>query len=257
MFPGETQALPNPSGKKVDWEMAKGCLAELEREAPSILSQGVLIGGIACWFYRHLLSIAHDPDFKVPDLSTKQEQLWLSKDIDFTNFFAEDARQLLAKHIVPDIQGRLHLKIAGIPIGFAQVGVTFDPESAWAQSWIGTFTQDGKAIQCRVLDPISLYREKTALSQRRGYESDRLHCQLVAEYLRYETCQQAKLLMTAKSLEIKTAPLKFLLTIRDRAIETCQDERVRRRIRGLIADATWLSPSERLLLEEVSESAPL
>jgi hypothetical protein len=233
--------------------LAKGCLAELSREAPSILSQGVIIGGIACWFYRHLLSKAQDPDFKVPVLTAEQEQHWLSKDIDFTNFFAQDARDLLKEHVVQDAQGRVYLKLAGIPIGFAQVGVTFDPESAWAESWVGTFTWGEKTVQCRVLDPIALYREKLALSQRRGYESDHLHCALVAEYLRFETCQQAMFLCAAKSIEERTGPLKFLLAIRGRALEICRDQRVHRRIHELVSGATTLVPLEQRILREICE----
>jgi len=246
---------PQLPEKKVNWELAKGCLAELSREAPSILSQGVIIGGIACWFYRHLLSKAHDADFKVPVLSAAQEQLWLSKDIDFTNFFAQDARDLLKKYIVQDSQGRLQVKLANIPIGFAQVGVTFDPESAWTESWIGTFKWEEKTVQCRILDPISLYREKQALSQRRGYESDGLHCALVAEYLRYETCLQVKILAASKSLEERTKPLKFLFAIRDRAPEVCHNEKVHRRIHETISEAASITPAEATLLSELGGDA--
>jgi hypothetical protein len=253
MPPTQSQTLSNPPEKRVNWELAKSCLVELSREAPSILSQGVIIGGIACWFYRHLLSKTQDPDFRVPVLSAEQEQLWLSKDIDFTNFFAQDARELLKEHVVQDAQGRVYLKIADIPIGFAQVGVTFDPESAWVQSWVGTFTWSEKFVQCRVLDPITLYREKLALSQRRGYESDRLHCALVAEYLRFETCRQVLSLVAAKSLEERTTALRFLLCIRDRASEICRDERLSRRIHELILGTTTLTPSEHKLLGEISE----
>jgi len=41
-------------GKKIDWDAAKNCLAQIHRLAPDILRQGVLIGGIACWFYKNL-----------------------------------------------------------------------------------------------------------------------------------------------------------------------------------------------------------
>src|SRR3954463_12332854 len=162
--------------KKVDWEIAKLCFAEIHREAPTILQQAVVIGGIACWFYRNLLSKADDPNFKVPSFSASDESFWLSKDIDFTNYFAEDARQLLHKHVVADQSGRRSLQIAGVPIGFAQVGLTFDPESAWAESWITTFDVAGAVVQCRILNPIALYREKLALAERRASNSDRIHC---------------------------------------------------------------------------------
>jgi hypothetical protein len=248
-----TAPLSGPPQKKIDWEGAKSCLAELDREAPELLHQGVIIGGIACWFYRHQLARARDIDFKISELTPAQESLWLSKDIDFTNFFVQDARELLSRHIVTDAQGRLQIKVAGIPIGFAQVGVTFDPESAWLSSWIGTFTRDETIVQCRILDPITLYREKLALSQKRGLESDRLHCDLLSEYLRFEACCQARTLATAKRLEEKAAPLKFLFAVLDRAPEICQDGRLHRRILEQSAWASALSPAEQKLLRKISE----
>ena len=112
----------DPVEKKVDWEVAKTCLAELQREAPGILQQAVIIGGIACWFYRNLLAKANDPDFEPSRFTPAEENFWLSKDIDFTNYFAEDARNLLHRYVVADNSGRRSLQVAGVPIGFAQVG---------------------------------------------------------------------------------------------------------------------------------------
>ena len=177
----------------------------------------------------------------------------MSKDIDFTNFFAEDARNLLKNHIVSDSQGRLHLVLAGVPIGFAQIGVTFDPETAWVDSWIASFSQNDTVVQCRILDPITLYREKLALTQKRGLESDHLHCSLVAEYLRYELCRQVQALIDVQTLGEKSVPLKFLFAIRDRAPEVCQDERVRKRIVDCIP--ANIAPAEEKLIREISDLA--
>jgi hypothetical protein len=243
--------LEAPTEKRVDWKVAKRCLAALQREAPYLLNQAVVIGGIACWFYRHQLSRARDPDFGVPDLTPAEEQLWLSKDIDFTNFFGADARELLKDHVLPDTQGRPRLVLAGVPIGFAQVGLTFDPETAWAESWIATFTADGLPVECRILHPISLYREKLALSQRRELPADGLHCSLMAEFLRYETAQQAEALSAAATLVGKAAPLQFLLAMRDRARETCYDQRVRVRLQRINSESSALAPSERKLVEDL------
>lgn len=245
-------SIPDPDEKKIDWEKAKSCLAELHRKAPSILHQGIIIGGIACWFYRHLLTKAEDGDFRLPDLSPEQERLWLSKDIDFTNFFAQDARDLLKQHVVADAHGRLQVKLAGVPIGFAQVGVTFDPESAWTESWIGTFKWDDLIVQCRILDPVTLYREKQALSQKRGFESDRLHYALLAEFLRYEVCRQANTLAVTYALDVKTTALQFLLAVQDRAVEVCRDSRVSQRIKESILRAASLTPAEQRLLDLLS-----
>jgi hypothetical protein len=244
-----------PAEKKVDWQLAKKCLAVLQTEARPIVEQGVIIGGIACWFYRHLLTKAADPDFKVPNFSPAQEALWLSKDVDFTNFFAEDARQLLPERLNRDVSGRVHLEISGIPIGFAQVGITFDPESAWADSWIASFTDEGRTIQCRVLDPISLYIEKLALTQRRGSPSDQMHCSVVAEFLRYETCTQAATLIAAQNLEARTTPLRFILSLKNRAPEVARDHRLAARIHRLLETAPQIAPSEMLLLRGLSATA--
>jgi hypothetical protein len=250
MFMGNDSSKSAP--KRVDWNAAKLCLAELQREAPTLLQQAVVIGGIACWFYRNLLSCAKDPDFGVPNFSTGEENLWLSKDIDFTNYFAEDARNILRRHLVADESGRLSLRIAGVPIGFAQVGLTFDPETAWSESWITTFEVDRARVQCRILNPVALYREKLALAQRRASGSDKIHGSLVAEFLRYEVCRRAGLLDTAKSLEERSYSVKFLISVRDRALEICKDKRVITRLNGIIAGSKSITPSEQKLLAELS-----
>ncbi len=246
---------PDGDEKRVNWDTAKTCLAQLHHLAPNILRQGVLIGGIACWFYRNLLSKAKDPDFGVPILTAAQERLWLSKDIDFTNFFAQDAREMLPEHLAKDEHGHLRLLVGGIPIGFAQVGVTFDPDSAWVESWIGTFTWDGNEVQFRILDPVSLYLEKQALSQKRGAPADSLHLAVMAEFLRYETLRQIETLVSAKVLEDRALPVKFLFAIRDRAPEICRDGRMQRRLFQQTSTAALLPPSERKLVADITESA--
>lgn len=246
---------PSPSGpaKRVNWNAAKLCLAEIQREAPILLQQAVVIGGVACWFYRSLLADVNDSDFTVPNFSEIQESHWLSKDLDFTNFFAEDARQLLKQHVVSDNQQRKFVEVAGVPIGFAQVGLTFDPDSAWTESWIANFDVDGTPVECRVLDPISLYREKLSLSQRRRSESDQMHCALVAEFLRYHICKLAETLGSANNVAERTLPVKFLLSIRDRASEVCRDPRVTKRLNHILSSSATLAPSERKLLAELAQ----
>jgi hypothetical protein len=240
----------NPPQKKVDWETAKKCLAELQRLAPDILRQSVLIGGIACWFYRTQLEAADDPDFRVPLLSAAEENVWLSKDIDFTNFFIDDARQLLSQHLRKDAAGRVFIEIAGVPVGFAQVGVTFDPEVAWVDAWIGSFESEGLQIEFRVLDPVSLYREKQALSQKRRSESDLLHLAVVTEFLRWETLREIAALEVAQRFEERTFPVKFLTEMRDRAPELFRDSRMQARL-GKLAAAPLFPPGERKLIKEL------
>jgi hypothetical protein len=241
--------------KRVNWDIAKGCLAQIHLVAPEFLRQAVLIGGIACWFYRNLLTKANDPDFRVPSLTETEERVWLSKDIDFTNFFAQDARDLLPGHLVKDEHGRTQIRIESVPIGFAQVGVTFDPEEVWLEAWIGNFALTGTEVHVRVIDPISLYREKLALSQKRGSQSDALHLALLGEFLRFETVRQIEMLGRVQTFEDQTLPIKFLRAIRDGASEICKDYRVERRIRGAGSGMPIISPSERNLVSEMIKLA--
>ena len=106
--------------RTVDWEQIKRCFVELHRTAKPFLGRALLIGGAACWFYRNQLQQANDPDFKVPKLSPETESKWLSRDIDFTGIFSQDATELLPKQIVVDAENRKHVEVAGVRIGFAQ-----------------------------------------------------------------------------------------------------------------------------------------
>jgi hypothetical protein len=245
---------PKPPPKKVDWGIAKRCLAELHRLAPMILQQGILIGGGACWFYRNRLKRANDSCFPMPLLTQEEEAIWLSKDIDFTNFFIEDARQLLADHLRSDDHGRRFIEVAEVPIGFAQVGVTFDPEAAWLDAWIGSFESDGIEIQFRVLDPVSLYREKQALAQKRRSQADGLHLGLLGEFLRFQALHEITELERAAALEERTFPVKFLTDIKDRAPEILKDPRMVKALQNHTSPASLL-PLERKLISSLLEIA--
>jgi hypothetical protein len=94
-------------------------------------------------------------------------------------------------------------------------------------------------------------REKLALVQRRASNSDQLHCSTVAEFLRYEICKRAALLVRRNGLQEKTLSLKFLMSVRDRALEVCNDERVVDHLRKVIAQTDSLTPAERKLLTDL------
>ena len=220
----------------VDWERVKRCLAALHRQAHPFLSRALLIGGAACWFYHNALRHAADPDFKAPALAPDLEAKWLSKDLDFTGIFSGDAMELMPQLVVREPGGRAHLAVEGVRLGFAQVGLTIDPEEARLCCRVGRFTAaDGATVEFFVADPVTLYREKLALTQRRNSPADPLHLALLAEYLRYETCLYAERLCVATTLaEAKTA-LNFLELVRNRAMEVLNDERVKRRIQAALA----------------------
>ena len=222
-----------PIESKVDWNGVKACLGTLFAKSPEFLSRSVVIGGGACWFYRTQLRRANDPDFREPTLTEAQERLWLSKDIDFTGIFRGDAAEMLAPFVTRDQRKNSYLEVNGIRLGFAQVGVTFDPEEIFRRARIGEFEMDGAKAQFLVIDPVSLYREKQALAEKRNRPNDHLHLQVVREEVALEFvngCAAYVAQANQSTLADKRRQLGFLLDVKNRAMELLADPRVRRRI---------------------------
>lgn len=182
----------------VDWEKIKRCLAEIDSKSPDFLRNTLLIGGAACWFYRRTLAKAEDPDFKVPVLAPEMEKLWLSRDIDFTGIFSEDALTKLPHNVVEE-NGRKFVVVEGVRLGFAQTGVVFDPEEALTNARTATISSGTKHIEFFVIDPVTLYLEKQKLYQTRNNPNDFLHLSLVGEYVKYELVRGAEQILTPRN----------------------------------------------------------
>lgn len=222
-----------PTDRTVDWEHIKRCLLVLHREARPFLGRALLIGGAACWFYRRQLQRAGDADFALPPLAPVTEAQWLSKDIDFTGVFSGDALALLPQHVVKDAAGRPHIEVAGVRLGFAQAGVTLDPEAALVSATIGEFTLDGERVQFLVADAVSLYREKQALQERRNAPQDFLHFGLLREYLVWRVVTEAERLIAgagAASVTEQRAGTELLAAVGAKAPEVLRDPRIARRV---------------------------
>ncbi len=89
---------------------------------------------------------------------------------------------MMPRQVVTDSSGNSYLQIAGVRMGFAQVGVTFNPEEVLSKARLGSFNVAGGKVQFLVIDPISLYREKQALSQKRNSPNDRAHFLVLKEF---------------------------------------------------------------------------
>ena len=112
---------------------------------------------------------------------------------------------------------------------------SIDPEEARQFCRVARFDDDqGEFVEFFVVDPVTLYWEKLALTQRRGSVSDHLHLDLIREYVRYEIALSAETLCNSKSLSDSKAALNFLERARSRAGELFQDARVRRRIEAAL-----------------------
>ena len=68
-----------------------------------------------------------------------------------------------------DEQGCQQLVLEGVPIGFAQVGLTFDPESAFIDAWMGRFQHGADLIEFRVLDPTTIGAKLILISMSQNY----------------------------------------------------------------------------------------
>jgi hypothetical protein len=221
-----------PIDERVDWNAVKRCLAILHRESPTFLSQSLLIGGAACWFYRVQLENSRDTDFHLaPELS--RSDLWLSKDIDFTAIFRVDAYDLLSALVTKEPSGNRILKVGGIRIGFAQGGVTFDPQEAFQRARVGEFIENGANVQFLVIDPVTLYREKQALSQKRNQPNDHAHFAALKEFLCYDFLNACAQFLKPRNLEQQTNDLGFIIDVRKRTPEILQDSRVLARLNSL------------------------
>ena len=73
---------------------------------------------------------------------------------------------MLPALIQTDSDGNRMLKVNGVRIGFAQVGVTFDPEEAFTRARVGQFLDGPDLVEFLVIDPVTLYREKQAAAER-------------------------------------------------------------------------------------------
>lgn len=225
--------------RKVDWERVKHCLAEIDKASRDFLRQALLIGGAACWFYRHQLKKAGDPDFKVAQLTPEKESLWLSRDLDFTGIFSQDAL-LLLPHLVAEHEGRKYIEVAGVRVGFAQVGLTIDPEEAIKNARVAAITVEGKIVEFLVADPLTLYFEKCKLCEQRGNPNDHLHKELLFDYLAYELAAGAEKLLTDARLSAGDAKaiLQLWISVKNKTPEILQDLRLRKRLEPLLAGKT-------------------
>ena len=172
----------------ISWSNVEGVLDTLNDKNPALFSRSLLIGGWAALLYHRLLGHKGDPEFPAP-IPDSTERL-LSKDIDFTHVLGEEFFDAYPDFIVRPPTGSPYLEVKGVRIGFAQVGVTFDPEEAFEKSRIFKTPAE---TNFAVLDPVRLYREKQALIQKGpGKPNDPFHQQIAVTYARFEMAEAIK-----------------------------------------------------------------
>jgi len=201
-------ALP----KVYNWLAIRADLKRLSERFPGEFETWQLIGGAACWFYRAYLERTNDPDFRVPKYTAVEEQIWLSKDIDFMGMMPEEAAAFFGSPCKPETHT---ITYEGMEIDFLEEGLRLTPQEVSASAReIRTSEFVFYAIEAALL-----YDEKFMLLKLKDRPQDRLHCELLAEFLKFEFCHEVenppalnsrKWLGRAKV--VKTANLDFFQT---------------------------------------------
>ncbi len=198
-------ALP----KLYDWERIRVALRQLDEAHPALLPSVVLIGGGAAWFYRESLRQWQDPGFPVPVCAPEEEQMWLSKDVDFMGLSVAEASELLQTSW-DETTHTFHY--AGLEVDFLEGGLVLFPDEALRSARLAQLPE----LRFNVVEAALLYAEKGALLARKARPQDRLHHELLAEFLKCEFCRQAEnpsalrpTRWVARAKDVKTADTGF------------------------------------------------
>lgn len=167
--------------KIYDWEKVRAALKLLAARFPDFFPNWVLIGGGACWFYRESLRQAHDVDFPIPPSTPADEQVWLSKDVDFMGLTVEEAEGLFEAPFNPETHT---ISFQGLEVDFLEEGLRLTMGVAEANA--REVRMDDLVFA--VLAPETLFAEKSALLASKARPQDHLHHAVLVQFLKHELC---------------------------------------------------------------------
>jgi hypothetical protein len=198
--------------KIYDWEKVRAALKLLAARFPDFFPNWVLIGGGACWFYRESLRLARNQDFPAPACTPAEEQVWLSKDVDFMGLTVEEAEGLFQSPFKDETHT---ISFEGLEVDFLEEGLRLTLRDALAHAR-EVRTDD---FVFYVIAPETLFAEKSALIANKNRPQDRLHHAVLAQFLKQEFCADLENPATldvedwiARAREVKTADLNFFTT---------------------------------------------
>jgi len=198
-----------PLPKIYDWERVRDALKLLAARFPDDFQNWVLIGGGACWFYRESLEQAHDQDFPAPACTAAEEEIWLSKDVDFMGLTVAEAEDLFQSPFKAETHT---ITFEGLEVDFLEEGLKLTLRDA-LNNVREVRTDDFVFF---VLAPEILFAEKCALLANKERPQDRLHQALLVQFLKYEFCvdlEKPDALdgndWVLRAREVKTTDLEF------------------------------------------------
>ena len=208
-----------------DWNRIRAALRQLDDAFPGLLENIVLIGGGACWFYREALRQWNDSVFRVPQWTREEESIWLSKDVDFMGLDEAEATELLQTPFDPETH-TFHFR--GLELDFLEEGLRLTRQNAVLNRRAARLPE----VTFYVVEATLLYAEKCALLRSKARPQDRLHCQLLTEFLKCEFCRELEDVATlnpsrwvARARAVKASTLDFF----------SGDERISKRLRDGVA----------------------
>lgn len=167
--------------KVYDWEKVRAALKLLAVRFPDFFPHWVLIGGGACWFYRESLKQARDVDFPVPPSTPAEEQVWLSKDVDFMGLTVAEAEGLFAAPFKAETHT---ISFEGLEVDFLEEGLRLTLGEAMT---LAREVRTGDLV-FSVLAPETLFAEKSALLANKPRPQDPLHHAVLVQFLKHELC---------------------------------------------------------------------
>ena len=174
-------ALP----KFYDWERIRIALRQLDESFPGLLQNVVLIGGGAAWFYHENLRLWNDSDFPIRYENPIEEEIWLSKVVDFMGLSVAEATEIL-KTPWDDATHTFHY--AGLEVDFLEEGLIMFPRDAMRSTRIVELPD----VTFNIVEAALLYAEKCVLLKNKARPQDKVHHALLAQFLRCEFCRQAE-----------------------------------------------------------------
>ena len=198
-----------PLPKLYDWEKVRAALKLLAARFPDFFPDWVLIGGGACWFYRESLKLARDQDFPAPACTPAEEQVWLSKGLDFMGLTVEEAEGLFQSPFKAETHT---ISFEGLEVDFLEEGLRLTLRDA-LNHVREVQTED---FVFYVIAPGILFAEKSALLANKARPQDHLHHAVLVQFLKREFCADLEKPdaldaedWVARAREVKTADLQF------------------------------------------------
>ncbi len=195
--------------KIYSWDGIRDDLKRIHAHNPDFLPNTVLVGGAACWYYRLALTRAADVDFQVPNYTPSEEDVWLSKDLDFMGESKDEISELIGQPC--PAMGAL-TEYAGATLDFIEEGLKMTREAANRTARRAEIDE----LTFYLASPSLLFAEKHARTLQKNRPQDALHQEVLARFVKMELCRTLERpeafdtkewLSEAK--EVKTADLHF------------------------------------------------